>query len=471
MTISTFLNIGFYPTIRKMIDRLIKTVVVSALGLGLVLASWPIAALAAGISPAGGGRFNVGQTFTITVKATGAQFDALQGTISVSGPVTIVSFGTGAATWLPGKAPANGAQFVGITSPTSALTVATIKLRGTKEGSGAVNVAGVRLARSGAQVGSAGGSVGFTISKAPVPPGAIKITSPTHPDSNLAYEATTIELTWEKPAGVSGFSTVYDDASETTPATKANTSEAATKIENQPIGVHYFHLRAQNADGWGPTAHFKITIKEPDPKINPALSAATITGVSKSATFTTDLTTGTSSGLVIKGTVPIGMSALLKVTPLDRLPAGLTTASAVSTDGAFEIVWELPILSGLYQITAQGQQEKVLTPESAPTTVEISVANGGSIKIITEADRPKLVADSAVMVLGVRFANPGQLYAAASALVVILLLAIGALTWAIIRSRRRHLHQPSPGKTTAASQALVKPSPGSEPTKSKFWNT
>ena len=150
----------------------IQRLTIGILGLGLLL--WPQAALAAGsIAPSGGGKFTVGTTFTITVKASGATFDALQGIISVAGPVSIVSFSPGPATWLPGESPANNTQFVGIVSATSSLTVAVIKLKGTKEGSGKVTVSGVRLARSGSEVGTAGGSTSFTITRAPTPPGGV----------------------------------------------------------------------------------------------------------------------------------------------------------------------------------------------------------------------------------------------------------------------------------------------------------
>ncbi|MEX1052148.1 MAG: hypothetical protein WEC83_02035, partial [Patescibacteria group bacterium] len=148
------------------LTQLSRRLVLSAVIVGLAVMLWPLSALAAGsITASGGGTFTNGSTFTMTVKASGATFDSLQGTISVTGPVSIVSFSAGGATWLPGKTPANNSQFVGITSSTSSLTVATIKLKGTKEGSGKVTVSGVRLAKSGSEVGTGGGSTSLTISR------------------------------------------------------------------------------------------------------------------------------------------------------------------------------------------------------------------------------------------------------------------------------------------------------------------
>ncbi len=130
----------------------------------LIVFALPCPSLAAGrITPSGGGTVSVGQTFTVTVIASGADFDTLQGVISVTGPVSVSSFTAGSATWLPGKAPSNGAQFVGMASATNSLLVATIKLKATAVGSGAVSVSGARMALAGNQVSDAGGSAGFSV--------------------------------------------------------------------------------------------------------------------------------------------------------------------------------------------------------------------------------------------------------------------------------------------------------------------
>jgi len=86
-----------------------------------------------GIFATGGGTKTAGQTFTITVAASGATFDSLQGSISISGPVDVVSFTAGSATWLPGKTPSNGGQFVGI------VTERTIAVK-SKQGANFLNI-------------------------------------------------------------------------------------------------------------------------------------------------------------------------------------------------------------------------------------------------------------------------------------------------------------------------------------------
>jgi len=356
---------------------------------------------AAGIFPSGGTSVQNGQTFTVTVKASGATFDSLQGVISVSGPVSIVSFSAGAATWLPGKTPANNNQFVGIVSATSSLTVATIKLKGTKEGSGSVKVTGARLARSGAEVGSSGGTTSFTITRALVPPGAITVTSPSHPDQTAAYEATTVDLAWDKPAGVTGYSHVFDQIADTTPGTAVSTTETAVKYEGVLIGTYYFHIRALNGDGWGPTTHFTVNIKEPDPKVDDALAKTTISGVSITEPYSNDVTAGTITNLTFAGTVESGFTTNVTLLPKPTLPADTKLSSEVSTDGSWQLVIPAALPAGFYTVTAQGQKEKTLTPASEPMTIQLSVAKGGSVTVVTAADATKPPRTDIVRVLGV----------------------------------------------------------------------
>ncbi len=401
----------------------------------LLISLLPMSAFAAaGIFPSGGGSVQNGQTFTVTVKASGATFDSLQGVISVSGPVSVVSFSAGGATWLPGKAPANNNQFVGIVSPTSSLTVATIKLKGTKEGKGSVTVSGARLARSGAEVGSGGGSTSFTITRALVPPGSITVTSASHPDQAAAYEATTVELAWDKPAGVSGYSYVFDQVAETVPPTAVTSAEVSTKYENVVIGTYYFHIRALNGDGWGPTTHFKVTVKEPDPKVDEKLAKTTITSVTLGEPYVNDVTAGTITNLTFEGTVEIGYAANVTLLPKPTLGAETKLTSEASTDGKWRLVIADPMPAGFYTVTAQGQKEKVLTPASEPMMIQLSVAKGGSVATITTSDVNKPPRTDIVTVLGVTMKKNVLGWAG---LILADLLALGGFYWFFIRRRAR----------------------------------
>lgn len=437
-------------------------------GLLLVITT-PLDAFAAGISPSGGGKFTVGQTFTISVRATGAEFDSLQGSISISGPVDVVSFSGGSATWLPGKSPSNGGQFVGIVSPTSSLTVATIKLRGKSIGSGAVSVGAVKLARNGSYVGTSGGSTSFTIGRAPTPPGGVAVSSSTHPDQTISYDATTVVMSWTAPSnGASGYSYVWDAVADTTPTAKSNSTTTTATFDNQPIGTYYFHIRANNSDGWGATTHYKVTIKEPDAKIDSSITGPSILSVVKSANFLTDVTKGTISGFTINGTGGLaGYTVNLVFDPKGNLPAELfvpvaTTVSAEKTDkesvlaspaatpasaasimltplqatpnadGSWQMTVNYPIPSGFYKLVAQGQKDKVLTPTSQDYYIELSVANGGSVKLITTEDLPKAAVQktsSGIVVLGVHFSKTYYLWLTVAGLVIVAGLIIGFIVW------------------------------------------
>jgi len=413
--------------VREMFRKRLLTV---GIGLSLLAASLLIcvspALAAAGISPSGGGKFVTGQTFTITVRASGATFDSLQGTIRVSGAASVVSFGSGGATWLPGKSPSNGGQFVGIVSATSSLTVATIKLRSDKEGSGSVSVSGVRLARSGQEVGSSGGSTSYSISRAPTPPGDMKISSTTHPNQEESYGLTTAELSWEPPAnGANGYSTLLDEVADTVPLETVTTTETTAKYEDLALGTHYFHLRAHNSDGWGPANHFRINVKE---AVDETLTPPTILSAVKTADFKTDLEKGTVSGFQIVGasTGLTDFQLLLNVSPADKLPAEQKLTVPISADGSWQMSFDQMVPSGFYKIMAQAKKDKSITPESPPAYLEVSVANGGTAKLITSDDLQK--PDLSVTVAGVTFSTKQSLWWAL-ALVVLFAFAVTGVAY------------------------------------------
>ena len=349
----------------------------------LILPASPAYA-AGGITPSGGGKYNAGTTFTVTVKASGATFDSLQGTISVTGPVSIVSFVAGSATWLPGKSPANKNQFVGIVSATSSLTVATIKLKGTSTGSGSVSVSGARLARSGAEVGTGGGSTSFTITPALAPPGSVTVTSSTHPNQEESYDIATVELSWSAPGnGATGYATVFNQTAETVPEAKISTTDTAAKYADNVVGTYYFHIRANNKDGWGETTHFKINIK---PTTDSSLATPVISEIALTPDATNDIEAGTLTGIVIKGTGPVGYAMMLSFAPDLALSAEKYPAPIVSETGTWELTITDPVKAGFYKLTAVGKKDSTVSPTSPKVAFEVSVAEGGKIRLVTEAD-------------------------------------------------------------------------------------
>ncbi|MDP3992662.1 MAG: hypothetical protein Q8Q05_00355 [bacterium] len=339
---------------------------------------------AGSISASGGGSYNAGNTFTISVKASGATFDSLQGLISVSGPVSIVSFSAGGATWLPGKSPDNNNQFVGIVSPTSSLTVATIKLKGTKVGSGKVSVSGVRLARSGTEVGTGGGSASYTITPALAPPGSVSVTSNTHPNQEESYDVSTVELAWSAPGnGATGYSTAFNQIADSAPEAKTSTTDTTAKYADNPVGTYYFHIRANNKDGWSDTTHFKINIK---PTTDSSLAIPAIISIATTPDATNDIEAGTLTGIVIKGTGPAGYAMMLAFSPDWALATDKYPTPVIDEAGNWELTVTDPVKAGFYKLIATGRKDSVVSPASPTVTFEVSVADGGQIRIVTEED-------------------------------------------------------------------------------------
>lgn len=351
--------------------------------LGIV--SLPESAFAAGIYPSGGGTKYVGDDVSIAISASGATFNAFSGTISVSGSVKVISCSPGDALWV--TKPSGVGGFAGaLTDSTGSFRIATLKVRGTGVGTGRVSISGVKLANKGAIVGSEGGSVSINFERRPTPPGAITVASETHPDQETAYEETTVKLSWDKPNGVTGFSYLLDDAAETTPESKASSLETSVSFSDQAIGTHYFHIKALNGDGWGPVTHFKINIKEPDPKVEENLSKPTISEIKKTDTFSENPLEGTVSGFIIVGSTLPNYMANIKFDPVPAIPDNKLLSALADDNGRFEFLVDFPIKAGFYKLTVQGQDNKTLTPLSDPLSFEISLAKGGAITILKADD-------------------------------------------------------------------------------------
>ena len=363
-----------------------KFLIISLISILAFFATPDFSLAAGGIFASGGGSKTVGQTFTVTVAASGATFDTVHGTISISGPVSVVSFSAGSATWI--AAPTNGGTFDGawLGQKQTSATIATIKLKATGVGSGAVTVSDVALKNAGSVVGSSGGSASYTISKALSVPGAIEVSSATHPDQNTAYEATKVDLSWVKASGVTAFSYLFDDAADTTPPATSTGSGTTASYDNLTVGTHYFHIRAQNADGWGSTTHFKVNVKTPDPKIDNTLDKPNDIKIEKSDNYTNDVALGTVSGLKISGKTLAGYTAKITLTPAPTLPEGKKLEALADENGNFELILDYPIVAGFHKLTVQGQKDLVLTPLSDEIVFEISQAKGGKINILTSDD-------------------------------------------------------------------------------------
>lgn len=149
-----------------------------------------------GIFTTGGGTYNLGDEFKVTVEAKGGLFDSFEGIITVSGPASILAFDAGNATFLPDRSPSNGRKFVGITTKTESLVIASITLKSSSIGSGQVTVSGSRLALAGKEVGTDNGSCGYTIVA------GNSITSTNNKTTNIASTSAKVDDSLDKPSGI-----------------------------------------------------------------------------------------------------------------------------------------------------------------------------------------------------------------------------------------------------------------------------
>jgi len=120
----------------------------------------------------------------------------------------------------------------------------------------------------------------------PPVPDAPQVTSTTHPDQNSWYGNANPVFAWNIPSGITGFSFLLDQTSNTIPDDTSEGVDTATGYADLADGTWYFHIKAQNENGWGEVTHFRIRIDTALPSLT-----AVLTGGSE--------TTDTTPGLVV----------------------------------------------------------------------------------------------------------------------------------------------------------------------------
>ena len=96
-------------------------------------------------------------------------------------------------------------------------------------------------------------------------PPAPEVTSPTHPNTDTWYPVNKATLDWKLLASITGTSFVLTDSSSSTPGNTSDGVIQTKTYENLADGTHYFHLKLQNATGWGPISRRKIMVDATPP--------------------------------------------------------------------------------------------------------------------------------------------------------------------------------------------------------------
>ena len=268
-----------YDNIRKM-----STKILVALSFTLVLISGlPQVTEAAGgsfyLAPSKG-TFLIGSTFSISifVDTKGNDINAVQvdlkfpaDILQVTAPTTGESF---ILEWLTPPTYSNVGGFINFKGGiqegivTSAGLVSTITFRAKSSGIAKIEFLDTSklLLRDGKgtpiPTTNFGGSYEILIPPHEGP----KISSPTHPDSDIWYSDNTPAFFWEKQEGITDFSFSFSQNPHEIPDTAAEGSESTTFYQNVSDGIWYFHIRAKKNNIWGRTSHFETRIDTTPPE-------------------------------------------------------------------------------------------------------------------------------------------------------------------------------------------------------------
>jgi|GEM_PF-829423 len=102
-------------------------------------------------------------------------------------------------------------------------------------------------------------------------PDAPIVTSPTHPSEDMSYPNTEPKFEWTASdlSGIKGYSYVIDNYSSSEPDDTLNGTDLEKQYQELEPSTYWFHIKAQNNAGlFSETAHYKITILDPDVNFN-----------------------------------------------------------------------------------------------------------------------------------------------------------------------------------------------------------
>lgn len=97
------------------------------------------------------------------------------------------------------------------------------------------------------------------VTNAMLPP-APEVTSPTHPVADQWYPLSDARLEWKNLSSIIGVSVLLTESSSSNPGSNSDGTIQFKEYKNLSDGVHFFHVKLQNKDGWGPATHRKIKV-------------------------------------------------------------------------------------------------------------------------------------------------------------------------------------------------------------------
>jgi len=97
------------------------------------------------------------------------------------------------------------------------------------------------------------------------PPEGPVVFSPTHPNPNVWYSASTPSFSWEREEGVTDFSWSFDQNPSGRPDSISEGTKTQVSFSDVSDGIWYFHLRQKKEEVWGKTSHSQVRIDTSPP--------------------------------------------------------------------------------------------------------------------------------------------------------------------------------------------------------------
>ena len=132
-------------------------------------------------------------------------------------------------------------------------------------------------------------------------PAAPNVQSGTHADPDKWYNATTAELSWTLPAGITAVRTLLNGSPTSVPTRVYEDPISSITLDDLDEGVSYFHVQFRNADGWGNVRHYRLgvdTVAPTDLEISRASSTDAANPAQTLAFAVTDDTSGIARYLI-----------------------------------------------------------------------------------------------------------------------------------------------------------------------------
>ena len=97
------------------------------------------------------------------------------------------------------------------------------------------------------------------------PPAGPLVASETHPDQSIWYANPHVALQWASDVEVDNYSYILNEEPVDVPDDIGEGLRASVVYKNVSDGIHYFHIKASKAGGWGGITHFAVKIDAAPP--------------------------------------------------------------------------------------------------------------------------------------------------------------------------------------------------------------